>query len=84
MGGFEKVALKKAADYAALEFRKTIIILRGAFSASLSYQNHYCSIWGETGFPSDGAVLVFDGNIFPPEANICKFEGKRTSHYFGR
>ena len=24
MGGFEKVALKKAADYAALEFRKTI------------------------------------------------------------
>ena len=24
MGGFEKVALKKAADYAALEFRKTM------------------------------------------------------------
>ena len=27
MGGFEKVALKKAADYAALEFRKTILFL---------------------------------------------------------
>ena len=29
MGGFEKVALKKAADYAALEFRKTIILIVG-------------------------------------------------------
>ena len=30
MGGFEKVALKKAADYAALEFRKTILESGGA------------------------------------------------------
>ena len=29
MGGFEKVALKKAADYAALEFRKTIFFRGG-------------------------------------------------------
>jgi hypothetical protein len=30
MGGFEKVALKKAADYAALEFRKTIVFIKGS------------------------------------------------------
>ena len=30
MGGFEKVALKKAADDAALEFRKTISMSEGA------------------------------------------------------
>jgi hypothetical protein len=30
MGGFEKVALKKAADYAALEFRKTMTRQGGA------------------------------------------------------
>ena len=30
MGGFEKVALKKAADYAALEFRKTMVLTGGA------------------------------------------------------
>ena len=34
MGGFEKVALKKAADYAALEFRKTIDLWGGAFGSN--------------------------------------------------
>ena len=36
MGGFEKVALKKAADYAALEFRKTICAPEGGTAAKLT------------------------------------------------
>ena len=39
MGGFEKVALKKAADYAALEFRKTITVTGGGTHIHSKYYN---------------------------------------------
>jgi hypothetical protein len=39
MGGFEKVALKKAADYAALEFRKTIVVKGGTACSQQTFLN---------------------------------------------